>query len=266
MRRLALASGLVLLLGAGHAAGSGQQSAPFEPTVGQAGKDVIWVPTPQALVEKMLDMAEVGPADTLIDLGSGDGVTVIAAARRGVRAQGIEYDARMVDLSRRHAEAAGVSGLATFARADLFDTDLSRATVITMFLLPQINMQLRPTLLALDPGTRIVSNTFTMQDWSPDRSEAIEPCDRWCFAYLWIVPARAEGTWQTPDGEMRLMQRFQKVSGTLASAPLVDARLRGADLTFSVGLARYNARVNGNQMVGTVERDGKDAEWRATRK
>ena len=245
-------------------AGQNQTDA-FEPKIGQAGKDVVWVPTPQALVEKMLDMAEVTPSDTLLDLGSGDGVTVIAAARRGVRAHGIEYDAKMVDLARRNAEAAQVAAMATFAKADLFETDLSKATVVTMFLLPGINMQLRPRLLGLKPGTRIVSNTFTMQDWSPDRSGAIEPCERWCFAYLWIVPAQVSGTWRTPDGTLLLTQRFQKVSGVLGSAPLVDARLRGVELTFSIGLVRYSARVNGNQMIGNVTQEGKAIEWRATR-
>jgi hypothetical protein len=241
------------------------QQAPFEPKVGQAGKDVVWVPTPQELVDKMLDMAKVTPDDSLLDLGSGDGVTVITAARRGARAHGIEYDARMVELSRRNAEAAHVASRATFAKADLFDADFSSATVITMFLLPQINMQLRPRLLDLKPGTRIVSNTFTMQDWAPDGITGIDPCDRWCFAYLWIVPARVAGTWRMRDSDLVLSQRFQKVSGMFGASPLIDARLRGEEIAFTVGLAAYIGRVNGDRMSGTVTQDGRTAEWRATR-
>jgi len=150
-----------------------QQAAtqkPFEPQVGQAGKDVVWVPTPQALVDKMLDMAKVTPQDFVMDLGSGDGRTVITAAKRGARALGIEYNPNMVELSQKNAAAAGVTARAAFQNADLFETDLSKAQVITMFLLPSINMKLRPKLLDLRPGTRIVSNTFTMEDWEADET------------------------------------------------------------------------------------------------
>ncbi|HEU4640653.1 MAG TPA: class I SAM-dependent methyltransferase, partial [Candidatus Binatia bacterium] len=134
------------------------QPAPkeFQPEVGQEGKDVVWVPTPQALVDKMLDMAKITPKDYLIDLGSGDGRTVITAAKRGVRAHGIEYNPEMVELSKRAAAKQGVSDKATFAKADLFESDFSQATVITMFLLSSINMKLRPKILSLKPGTRIV--------------------------------------------------------------------------------------------------------------
>src|SRR6266850_7766992 len=142
----------------------------YQPQVGQEGKDVIWVPTPQALVDKMLDMAAVTPKDYVMDLGSGDGRTVITAAKRGVQALGIEYNPEMVDLSVRNAAAAGVSDKAKFMKADLFQTDFSKATVITMFLLPSINLQLRPKILGMKPGTRVVSNTFTMEDWQPDES------------------------------------------------------------------------------------------------
>lgn len=242
-----------------------QNRSSFEPKVGQAGKDVVWVPTPQALVDKMLDMAGVTPSDYLLDLGSGDGITVITAARRGVRAHGIEYDARMVELSRQNAQAANVSSRATFARADLFEADLSQATVITMFLLPEINMQLRPRLLDLKPGTRIVSNTFTMQEWVPDGIDGIDPCDRWCYAYLWIVPAKIAGTWHTSDGDLVLTQRFQRVSGVLGSAPLVDAKLRGDQISFSVGLGVYTGQVGEHEMRGTFTRNGLTASWTATR-
>src|SRR5262245_55308550 len=136
-----------------------QENSTFEPQVGQAGKDVIWVPTPQALVDKMLDMAKVTARDYLIDLGSGDGRTVITAAKRGTRAHGIEYNPDMVELSKRSAAKEGVADKATFAKADIFESDFSQATVISMFLLSSINLQLRPKILDLKPGTRIVSNT-----------------------------------------------------------------------------------------------------------
>jgi len=226
---------------------------PFEPRVGQAGKDVVWVPTPQALVDKMLDMAEVTPQDFLMDLGSGDGRTVITAARRGLRAQGIEYNPDMVELARRNAAAAGVSERATFANADLFETDFSKAQVITMFLLPQINMKLRPALLNMAPGTRVVSNSFTMEDWQPDQTERIgDGCVSWCTAHLWIVPARVAGTWRLPQGTLTLTQQFQEISGTLGSTPLTAGKMRGDAITFTIGAAVFDGRVQGNTMTGRV--------------
>ncbi len=167
---------------------------PYEPQSGQAGKDVVWVPTPQALVEKMLDMAKATPQDFVMDLGSGDGRTVITAAKRGIRAMGIEYNPDMVELSKKNAAAAGVTDKATFMKADLFETDFSKASVITMFLLPSINMKLRPKILDLKPGTRVVSNSFTMEDWEPDQTEVVkDDCTSYCTALLWIVPAKVEG-------------------------------------------------------------------------
>src|SRR5262250_2874348 len=169
--------------------GSGALAQPakegFQPQVGQAGKDVIWVPTPQTLVDKMLDMAKVTPKDYVMDLGSGDGRTVITAAKRGAQARGIEYNPDMVALSRRNAEKAGVSGKAIFQEADIFKTDLSKATVITLFLLTDLNLRLRPTILTLKPGTRVVSNTFRMGEWEPDQTVELG-CDPYCTAYLWI--------------------------------------------------------------------------------
>ena len=191
-------------------------SKPYEPQVGQSGKDVVWVPTPQALVNKMIDMAQVTPQDFLMDLGSGDGRTVITAAKRGLRAHGIEYNPDMVELSRRTAAAEGVSERATFTNADLFESDFSKAQVITMFLLPEINLRLRPKLLAMTPGTRVVSNAFTMEDWQPDQTETIPDCEAWCTAYFWIVPAKVAGTWQLPQGALTLTQEFQMLSGTWA--------------------------------------------------
>src|SRR5690349_19089770 len=167
----------------------------FQPEVGQPGKDVVWVPTPQVLVDKMLDMAKLTPKDYLMDLGSGDGRTVITAAKRGARATGIEYNPEMVKLSQSNAKNAGVGERAEFRKADLFETDLSKATVITMFLLPDINLKLRPKLLKLKPGTRVVSNTFTMGDWKPDETSSPKNCDSsWCTALLWIIPAQVAGT------------------------------------------------------------------------
>src|SRR5215813_4783356 len=151
----------------------------FEPRVGQEGKDVVWVPSPQPVVDKMLDMARVTPKDYVSDLGSGDGRTVITAAKRGAKALGIEYNPDMVELSKRNAAKEGVSDKASFVKADLFETDFSQAQVITMFLLPSINMKLRPKILDLKPGTRIVSNSFDMEDWKADETATASGCDHW---------------------------------------------------------------------------------------
>ncbi|MGH7829200.1 MAG: SAM-dependent methyltransferase, partial [Candidatus Binatia bacterium] len=148
------------LLGANVFAQAQPAKEEYKPQVGQEGKDVIWVPTPQALVDKMLDMAKVTPNDYVIDLGSGDGRTVITAAKRGARALGIEYNPDMVELSKRNAAKEGVSDRVQFVKADIFESDFSKATVITMFLLTEINLKLRPKILDLKPGTRIVSNAF----------------------------------------------------------------------------------------------------------
>lgn len=230
---------------------SGQK--PFEPTVGQAGKDVVWVPTPQALVDKMLDMAKVTKGDVVMDLGSGDGRTVITAAKRGARAFGIEYNPDMVALSQNNAKAAGVTDRATFIKADLFETDLSKASVITMFLLPSINMKLRPKILDLKPGTRIVSNTFTMEDWQADETETVtDGCSSsWCTALFWIVPAKVAGTWNTPNGALTLTQNFQMVSGTLGSQAL-QGRLRGAQIELTVGNQKWSGTVDGNTIKFTT--------------
>jgi SAM-dependent methyltransferase len=243
----------------------------FEPYSGQPGKDVVWVPTPQSLVDKMLNLAKVTPNDYVIDLGSGDGRTVITAAKRGTRATGIEYNPDMVELSKRNAEKEGVTGKANFMKADLFESDFSQATVITMFLLPDINLKLRPKILGLKPGTRIVSNTFTMGEWDSDESVSAdekEGCSYYCRAYLWIVPAKVEGNWQLPQGELKLSQSFQKISGTLSSGgknlTISNGRLRGDQISFSAGGAEYSGRVNGNSIEGTVKGGG-TGNWSATR-
>ena len=245
--------------------GQGTQTT-FEPQVGQAGKDVVWVPTPQALVDKMLDMAKVTPQDFLMDLGSGDGRTVITAAKRGTRAMGIEYNPDMVELSQKNAKAAGVTN-ATFVKADLFETDFSKATVITMFLLPEINLKLRPKILNMRPGTRVVSNSFTMGEWEADQTEMVgEGCTSWCTALFWIVPAKVDGAWKLPQGELTLKQNFQMVSGTLksnaTSTTISNGRIRGDQITFDAGGTHYQGKINGNTMEGTIT---SGASWRATR-
>jgi len=242
----------------------------FQPQVGQQGKDVVWVPTSQALVTKMLDMAKVTPQDYVIDLGSGDGRTVVAAAKRGARALGIEYNPDMVELSKRNAAKEGAGDKATFMKADLFESDFSQATVITMFLLPEINLRLRPKILDLKPGTRIVSNTFTMGEWTADETATVsDGCTSWCTALLWIVPAKVEGTWGMPQGELTLKQDFQMVSGTLKSGanttPITNGKLRGDQLSFSAGATQYAGRVNGTTMEGTASPGGSNGNWKATR-
>jgi SAM-dependent methyltransferase len=242
-----------------------QPAKNFEPQVGQEGKDVVWVPTPQALVDKMLDMAKVTPKDYVIDLGSGDGRTVITAAKRGAKAHGIEYNPDMVELAKRNAAKEGVSDRATFAKADLFESDFSQAQVITMFLLPSINLKLRPKILDLKPGTRIVSNSFDMEEWKPDETANAEGCSNWCTAYLWIVPAKVGGTWKLSNGELTLKQTFQVISGTLKSGNVVapvNGKLNGEHITFTAGEGQYTGRVNGNSMEGSLNSGGK---WSATR-
>jgi precorrin-6B methylase 2 len=233
------------------------QKAPavYEPTVGQEGKDVVWVPTPQVVVDKMLDMAKVTPRDFVIDLGSGDGRTVITAAKRGAHALGIEYNPDMVELSKRNAETEGVAGRASFVKADLFETDFSKATVITMFLLPEINLKLRPKILRLKPGTRIVSNSFTMGEWQADETAELSAGGRcensWCTALLWIVPAPVAGTYQIPPGELTLKQQFQMLSGTLRTEGktfALQGKVNGEEIAFKAGGREYRGRLNGKQL------------------
>ena len=266
-----LLAGLLLGWGVADVAGLRAQEpgAPLDPEVGRPGKDVMWVPSPDPLVDTMLEIAEVTDRDVVMDLGSGDGRTVIAAARLGARALGVEYDPELVELSRARAAAAGVAERATFVAADLFETDLSQATVITMFLLPDLNARLRPRLLALEPGTRIVSNTWDLEDWEADETVVLDPCPGFCTALLWIVPARVEGTWELPGGELVLEQQFQTVTGTLrtdaGTVAVEDARLRGAELAFRAGGARYAGQVRGEVITGTAATGARTSDWRATR-
>ena len=232
------------------------QPAPstYEPTVGQDGKDVVWVPTPQEVVDKMLDMAKLAKSDFLMDLGSGDGRTVITAAKRGARALGIEYNPKMVELSRRNAQEAGVAERAKFEQADLFDTDFSKATVVTMFLLPDINLRLRPKILDLKPGTRIVSNTFTMAEWEPDaKADLSSSCGAsYCNPLLWIVPAKVAGSYKIPAGNLVLKQNFQMLSGTLTTegkTVVVKGKVRGEEIAFTANGVAYHGHLNGKQLV-----------------
>jgi len=230
-----------------------QAQSTYEPSVGQEGKDVVWVPTPQSLVNKMLDMAKLTPQDFHMDLGSGDGRTVITAAKRGARSMGIEYNPDMVELAKRNAEKEGVSARATFVKADLFETDFSKATVITLFLLPDINLRLRPKILNMKPGTRIVSNTFTMGEWQADETgNADNGCESsWCTALLWIVPAKVAGSYKTPQGEVTLKQDFQMLSGTLRTegkAYALQGKVRGENITFSAGGKNYAGKLKGKTL------------------
>jgi len=240
----------------------------FKPQVGQAGKDVIWVPTPKSLVEKMLKMAEVKPTDTLFDLGSGDGITVITAAKlHGLRATGIEFNPDMVELSKRNAQREGVSDKAEFIRGDIFTTDFSKATVVTMYLLPYLNLKLRPTILNMKPGTRVVSHAFTMDDWAADQTDSTEGRT----AYLWIVPAKVEGKWTIGNGSVELKQKFQDIDGTYTTADgmtwrLTNTNLRGDQVSFSAGAATYTGRVSGPVMQGSMRprADAQSTSWSAT--
>lgn len=253
----------------------------FTPKVGQLGKDVVWVPTSQALVDKMLDMAELRPDDFLVDLGSGDGRTVITAAQRGATAKGIEYNPDMVEFARKAAKDAGVTDRVTFEQGDIFQSDFSQATVVTLFLTSSLNLKLRPILLDMKPGTRVVSNSFNMGDWTPDESTRVsqeDGCVSFCDAYKWIVPAKVAGTWQFNERDLVLNQTYQTFEGVLHDTRKVSAtddmispvegtavthgKLDGERIQFSIGNDRYMGEVHGNRMQGTV--NGK-TQWVAER-
>jgi SAM-dependent methyltransferase len=238
----------------------------YKPQVGQPGKDAVWVPTSPALVEKMLDMAKVTPSDFVMDLGSGDGRNVIAAAKRGARGLGVEYNPDLVAFSTRAAAAEGVADKAKFVQGDMYAADISQATVLALFLLTENLDRLVPKFLALKPGTRIVANTFGMTGWTPDESETLQgDCTSWCTSLLWIVPARVEGTWRMPHGELTLKQEFQMVSGSLSGKAISNGRLRGDQIRFSIDGVEYEGRVTGNTIAGTVTNGESKSNWRATR-
>ena len=243
--------------------------AGYQPRMGQPGKDVVWIPSPPDMVEKMLDMARVTPSDFVIDLGSGDGRNVIAAAKRGARAMGVEYNPDMVELAKRAAAAAAVGDRATFAQGDMFEADISKATVLVLFLIPANLEKLAPKFINLPPGTRIVSNTYEIGGgWEPDATERVTLCASWCGAHLYIVPAKVEGAWQLEDATLRLEQDFQNVYGTyvIDGVPVTieNGRLQGNEITFKVAGMTYSGRVSGETMQG-VAKGHTTKSWSASR-
>jgi len=239
----------------------------YTPMYGQEGKSVVWVPTPQALVDTMLDMAQVTSSDFVIDLGSGDGRLVVTAAKRGATAHGIEYNPDLVELSRRTAAAEGVAEKASFEKADIFESDFSKATVVTMFLLSDLNLRLRPIILDMKPGTRAVSNEFGMGDWSPDQTTILTEGNLgWTTAHLWVVPAEVGGTWQLDNGQISFIQDFQNITGTLTTTKGKNAELTGKligdQISFTAGGREYTGTVSGNTISGTHDGGGS---WKATR-
>lgn len=255
---------------------------PFEPHVGQAGKDVIWVPTPDEVVERMLRMAQVTANDYVIDLGAGDGkIAIMAAKKFGARSLGIEYNPEMAKHAQGNVEKAGVAGKARIVQGDIFVSDFTKATVITMYLLPALNLKLRPQILAMRPGTRVVSHSFSMDDWEADETSSMDGRR----AYFWVVPANVAGAWAfeatgggaTEKSELTLEQRFQKIEGSLGlggqvQAGLRDARLRGFNISFSyvdnASVRRdLSGRVSGNRMEGSYRTDnGTEGRWTAVKK
>jgi hypothetical protein len=253
----------------------------YEPQVGQAGKDVIWVPTPDDVVERMLTMAQVTPNDTVFDLGAGDGkIAIMAAKKFGARAYGIEYNPDMAKHANANAQAQGVAGQgqgkAFIRQGDIFASDFSSATVVTMYLLPGLNMKLRPTLLSMRPGTRVTSHSFTMEDWDADEISSVDGRR----AYFWIVPAQVQGTWSLEaagrTADLVFEQTFQKIAGTVAIGPIAaglrEARLRGPSIGFAVvdaaGLRRdYSGTVIGTKMEGSWrDEKGGQGRWSASKK
>jgi len=243
----------------------------YIPRVGQEGKDVIWVPTPDELVEKMLWAAQVTEDDFVVDLGSGDGRLVIAAAKMGARAMGIEYNPDMVELSIKNAEEAGVADRTEFIEGDIFESDFSEATVVTMFLLPSLNVKLRPKILELKPGTRIVSNSFAMGDWRPDYKATIDDTiTSWQTALIWIVPAKVEGVWKFRDGELTVRQEFQRFYGTYTTRDkttnIAEGRLYGDSITFEINGDKYSGHVIGEETLeGVVTSGNYERPWSAFR-
>lgn len=255
------------LLFAGAPARAAEPAAAFEPVSGQAGKDVVWVPTPADMVERMLDLAAVTPQDLVIDLGSGDGRNVIAAAKRGARALGVEFNPDMVALSERNAAQAGVAGRVRFVQGDMFEADISQATVMALFLLPDNLRRLTDKFLDLKPGTRIVANTFGIAGWNPDEITQLgTTCYAWCSAMLYIVPAKVAGTWTLGNARLALEQNFQELSGALGDGrqqwPVSEAKLRGEHISFTVNGVRHEGTVAGDSMQGRRQ-DG--SSWSARR-
>ena len=252
---------------------SAQQSQkPFEPVSGQAGKDVVWVPTSMALVDLMMKVANVTKDDFVMDLGSGDGRNIIAAAKLGANGLGVEFNPDMVALSRRLAAEAGVADKAKFVEADMYTADISKATVLALFLLPVNMNRLAPKFLDLAPGSRIVANTFGIDGWDPDLRANVSPeseCESWCEALLWIVPAKVHGAWEWPGGALVLEQSYQVISGTIrrdnTTAQIAQGKMRGDEISFIAGGLAYTGKVKGNVIEGTATTPSGTSVWRATR-
>jgi hypothetical protein len=260
-RRIIVLSILWLAVGAGTPASAQTTPTlePFKPTVGQQGKDVVWVPTTEAMVEKMLDHAKLTPQDFVMDLGSGDGRMIIAAARRGAKGLGVEFNPDMVELAKREAEAAGVADKAAFVQGDMYEADISKATLLALFLLPHNLEKLVPKFLELPAGTRIVANTYWVPDWTPDDTQTLEGgCESWCTSHLLIVPAKVRGQWKVPNGVLSLTQRYQMVEGTFTPASggppeTVKGRLRGSGITLTIGQTEYEGTANGGTIEGAAK-------------
>ena len=260
---------LFVLAAAGAAAQSPAQDKPFTPVSGQAGKDVVWVPSPPEMVDKMMEVAKIGPNDYVIDLGSGDGRNIIAAAKRGARALGVEYNPDMVALSQRLAKEAGVADKAQFVQHDMYEYDISKATALALFLLPVNMNRLAPKFYALAPGSRIVANTFGIDGWEPDFRTTLSPasnCESWCEVLLWVVPAKVAGTWTVANGTMTLTQDYQKVSGTMTiggQEQSVSGKLLGDEFTITAGGSTYQGKVSGGTITGTVTTASGASPWTA---
>jgi SAM-dependent methyltransferase len=261
-RVAALALGVAISFAAATGAGAQQQSdEPFEPYSGQAGKDVVWVPTPDRTVEATLDLAGLKPTDYVIDLGSGDGRMVIAAAKRGAQGHGVEFNPKMVAYATKRAQEAGVADRAKFVEGDMYVADISKASVLPLFLLTDNLDRLVPNFLKLRPGARIVTVTYTISGWEHDETAEVGPdCNAWCKVYKYIVPADAAGAWKLGEADLVVTQKFQKLSGTLGGAPIENGRLHGDEISFTVRGVDYYGSVNGNEMRGV-----RPNAWRAAR-
>ena len=258
MRTLALIA-FISLSTAGYAQAQEKPQEPFVPRSGQPGKDVVWVPSPPEMVNKMLEIAKVTPADYVIDLGSGDGRNIIAAAKLGARGHGVEYNPDMVALSQRLAKEAGVADKAQFIQGDMYEADISKATVMALFLLPVNLNKLHPKFLNLAPGSRIVANTFGIEGWEPDYRTSLpqgSECESWCDILLWIVPAKVAGTWTLPNGRLVLTQENQMVNGTATingeTLTITKGRMDGENITFVAGTQTFTGKVKGNKNEGTL--------------
>ena len=250
----------------------------YKPQVGQSGKDVVWVPTPDEVVQRMLRMAKVTAQDTVYDLGAGDGKIAIAAGKIGATSVGIEYNPDMAKLAQCYVQAENLAGKTRIIQGDVFKEDFSKASVVTMYLLPELNLRLRPTILNMKPGTRVTSHQFTMGDWEPDETAEID----YRSAYLWIVPAKVEGAWTLREQgsnaqyAVNLTQKYQKITGDVATGsakqPLVGATVRGEEIRFAFnddkGVTRtLTGTVRGNELTGTLKAaSGTETKVTGTRK